>query len=130
MEVSALRHAIAALPEGLLRHRELEKQLAAGYPPRKTWYRSQKEHWLGWLEEYQGPGAYGRKGGADRDAAFAFNRIQCAPMLFWLAEAARIDVRKLNRAKAEILAAGGNGARQCAAFRRIISWEMIEQRLG
>jgi hypothetical protein len=27
-----------------------------------VWYRTQKEHWLGWLSQYHGPGAYGAKG--------------------------------------------------------------------
>ena len=39
-----------------------------------VWYRSQKEHWLGWLSQYHGPGAYGRRGG-DLDAKYAYNHI-------------------------------------------------------
>ena len=26
-----------------------------------TWYRSQEEHWRGWLADYDGPGYYNRK---------------------------------------------------------------------
>jgi hypothetical protein len=26
-----------------------------------VWYNSQKQHWTGWLGEYDGPGAYSRK---------------------------------------------------------------------
>src|SRR5450755_1981595 len=51
-----------------------------------VWYRSQKEHWLGWLSEYDGPGAYGRTN-SNRSAEFTYNHINCAQMLFWLAEA-------------------------------------------
>src|SRR5687768_1490863 len=39
------------------------------------WYLTQKEHWLGWLSGYDGPGAYGRKGGPHQDAMFAYNHI-------------------------------------------------------
>ncbi len=35
--------------ERLLREKQLLK---------KTWYKTQQEHWLGWLAEYSGPGAY------------------------------------------------------------------------
>jgi hypothetical protein len=28
---------------------------------KKAWYRTQKEHWLGWLREYNGPGYYSRQ---------------------------------------------------------------------
>lgn len=36
-----------------------------------VWYTTQKQHWLGWLSEYDGPGAYGRRSGQNRDAKFA-----------------------------------------------------------
>jgi hypothetical protein len=38
----------------------------------KVWYSTQKEHWLGWLKEYDGPGYYGRKK-RHRSAEFAYN---------------------------------------------------------
>jgi len=38
-----------------------------------VWYTSQKEHWLGWLSEYNGPGAYDRKIWRGRSAKFAYN---------------------------------------------------------
>lgn len=40
-----------------------ERALAATrvWSPERVWYTSQKEHWLGWLSEYDGPGAYDRK---------------------------------------------------------------------
>jgi hypothetical protein len=39
------------------------KRLPSDQPvdnPRK-WYKTQKEHWLGWLGEYDSSGAFGRK---------------------------------------------------------------------
>lgn len=48
----------------------------------QTWYRTQKEHWLGWLGDYEGPGAYKRKTGVKRDAKYAYNHIVC-PELLW-----------------------------------------------
>jgi hypothetical protein len=52
-----------------------------------VWYTTQKEHWLGWLSEYDGPGAYDRKTLSGRSAEFVFNHINCPPMLLWLIEA-------------------------------------------
>jgi hypothetical protein len=54
------------------------------------WYTTQKEHWLGWLGEYHGPGVYGRKRDAKRDAKYAYNHIVEAKMLLWLIEAAGV----------------------------------------
>jgi hypothetical protein len=39
------------------------------------WYKTQKQHWLGWLKEYHGPGAYGRKTSQERDAIYDYNNI-------------------------------------------------------
>ena len=46
-----------------------------------VWYITQKEHWLGWLSQYDGPGAYGRKTRSGRSAEFVYNHINCPPML-------------------------------------------------
>lgn len=92
---------------------------------RKTWYRHQKEHWQGWLREYSGPGAYGRKSG-QRDAAFVYNHIRCTPMLMWLAEAVGVTRVRLMRALAAATR-GSSAASQCAALRREIPWPVVEE---
>jgi hypothetical protein len=51
------------------------------------WYHTEKEHWLGWLSEYDGPGAYGRTGDQHRDARFAYNHIVNPYMLMYPIEA-------------------------------------------
>lgn len=53
--------------------------------PRK-WYKTQKQHWLGWLGEYHGPGYYGRKPQTPRNARHAYNHIMCPEMLLYLIE--------------------------------------------
>jgi hypothetical protein len=57
----------------------------------EVWYKSQKEHWLGWLSEYDGPGFYGRKTNGSRSAEYAYNHIVCPPMVLWLAEASGVE---------------------------------------
>ena len=57
------------------------------------WYKTQKEHWLGWLSEYHGPDAYGRRSDNKRDAEFAYNHIVEPKMLLWLIETAGVKPR-------------------------------------
>lgn len=93
----------------------------------RAWYTTQKEHWLGWLSEYRGSGYYGRKN-FHRSAQFAYNHIVCPPMVLWLAEASGVAKVKVAEAKGAALSAKTLQA-QSAAIRRIIPWEMIEDRL-
>lgn len=88
------------------------------------WYRTQKEHWLVWLSEYHGPGAYGRTGKAKRDAAYAYNHIVEPKMLLWIIEAAGVQE--------SLLESAGKAAKrektmmaQSAAIRKLVSWETI-----
>ncbi|WP_206615321.1 hypothetical protein [Rhodococcus spongiicola] len=91
-----------------------------------VWYATQKEHLTGWLAEYNGPGAYGRKN-HDRDARAFYQHFRCAPGLLWLAEALGEDPEVLRTGVAAIQAAGSNLSSQCAAFRRTVPWERIEE---
>jgi hypothetical protein len=60
-----------------LRFRQAIRRLPADDPvvDPKKWYTTQKQHWVGWLGEYQGPGFYGRRTGSRRDAEYAYNHI-------------------------------------------------------
>lgn len=109
----------------------LEAALARrGVKLRRPWYSaSQRQHWLGWLAEYQGPGAY-RRTGFDHDAAFAYNHCGCPPMVLWLAEASGVDTARVGRAARVALSAGPHLTTRCAAMRRIIPWSLIEAQLS
>ena len=90
----------------------------------KKWYLTQKEHWIGWLSEYNGPGAYGRKTGVHRDAKFAYNHVVQPELLLYLATASGVDgelVAAANRAfenRKSLMQAAG-------AIRAIIPWETV-----
>lgn len=95
--------------------------------PRK-WYKTQKEHWLGWLSEYDGPGAYGRKCEQKRNAEYAYNHIMCPEMLLYLIKALRIkpelakaveEYQNYDRSK--------HLAQTVAAIRKIAPWWEISQ---
>jgi hypothetical protein len=126
MTPGRLRSVIARLPPNGRATAALTRALSAKHGARKTWYRTQKEHWLGWLREYEGPGAYGRQQWRGRDARFVYNHIQCAPMLLWLAEAVGVPRALLVLAKQKVLRAGKSGARQCRALRETIPWEIVD----
>ncbi|WP_205910816.1 hypothetical protein [Paroceanicella profunda] len=130
MTPKELRRRVGKLDPGTPQHQELAAALREGAGYGKAWYRHQKEHWLGWLAEYDGPGAYGRTPDMSRDARYVYNHIQCAPMLFWLAEALQVEQQKLSAAFDAVLAAPKRNASQCAALRRHIPWEDIEVRLN
>lgn len=124
-----LRGNIKRLPANTPKHKALEQALCEGVGFGNAWYNSQKEHWLGWLDEYDGPGAYGRQTDKPRTAQYAYNHIQCAPMLFWLADALVFAEETLDDAFDAVLAAPKRNASQCAALRTVISWPEVHRHL-
>jgi hypothetical protein len=94
-----------------------------------VWYKSQKQHWSGWLSQYDGPGAYNRKTWKGRSAEFAYNHVRCPPMLLWLAESVGISRKTLLAARRSALKAPRNLGSQCAALRSAIPWALIEASL-
>lgn len=124
-----LRRIIAKLEERQPIAERLQWEIARRHPHRaEPWYRSQKQHWLGWLGEYDGPGFYGRSRW-DRPAKFVYNHIQCPPMLLWLAEASGLPRAQLLRAKAAALAVSDHNGPSTAAVRALLPWDMVEQSL-
>lgn len=91
-----------------------------------TRYGSQREHLLGWLTEYGGPGAYRRKN-PGRDARFFYSHFRCAPGLLYLAEALGEERDALRKAITAVESAPANPSSQCAAFRRHVPWTRIEE---
>jgi hypothetical protein len=90
----------------------------------KKWYTTQKEHWLGWLREYHGPGAYGRRSETRRDAEYVYNHIVAVEMLLWLIDAAGVEpslvsAARRSAAKAKALAS------KSAAVRRHVPWAEV-----
>ncbi len=111
-----LRRAIARLPE--------DERIVDS----KVWYKSQKEHWLGWLEHYDSPGAYGRKVTSGRDARFVYNRIVCYPMLLYLIEATGLRGTNVEAAQ-RYTEAGPSLMARSGWIRRHVPWEVVEAAL-
>ena len=129
MTPAGLRKKIRPLTERPSVTARFERDIRAdGIKQPNVWYKSQKEHWLGWLAEYDGPGAYGRKN-TNHSAEFAYNHINCSPMVLWLGEASGIPKAVVERARRAAMQKKHMGS-QSAAIRKIISWPMIEARLA
>jgi hypothetical protein len=105
-----------------------KKRLEGPQQKRTVWYTSQKEHWLGWLREYNSPGYYGRRR-FDRDAGYAYRHCGCPPMALWLGEAAGVDERLVAGAKRAVMQSEGTLSAKCGIIRSFIRWEDIESRL-
>lgn len=90
------------------------------------WYRTQKEHWLGWLTEYHGPDAYGRTGTKRRDAQFAYNHIVEVKMLLWLIEAAEVTPKLVRRARRSA-AEATSLSQKAAAVRKHVPWHELSK---
>lgn len=88
------------------------------------WYRSQKQHWTGWLNQYEGPGAYNRKGGPGRDAKYAYNHIVCPNMPLYLAVALGSSLEKIQAAHDAYLNETSLMA-QVGAVRKVFPWSEI-----
>ena len=92
------------------------------------WYQTQHEHWLGWLQNYDGPGGYNRKDW-NRSARFVYSHIVNPQMLIYLAEGARVSKATISDAVEAALDNRSTMASMSAAIRRVIPWETVEQAL-
>ena len=93
-----------------------------------VWYKTQKEHWLGWLREYDGPGAYGRIPGKNRGARFAYNHVVCPEMLLWLIQAAGVSQSSVEAAQ-RTAAEGTRLMQRSAVIRRCVPWPELQRAL-
>ena len=100
-----------------------------GQPLRKVpWWKTEHEHWLGWLKEWDGPGYYGRKNWK-RSAEFIYNHIIHPPLLVFLAEGAKVDQKLIRMATKSALANASSMASMSSAIRHIIPWPVVEVQL-
>ena len=119
MTPQQLRKKISRLEE----HQPLTTTFEATVAARKTrrkdpWYGSQKEHWLGWLKGYDGPGHYDRATW-EVSAGAVYNRVVNSAMLLWLCEASGVPRATVTMAATAALEADDTMMAQSGAIRRI-----------
>lgn len=87
------------------------------------WYKTQKEHWLGWLKEYSGPGAYGRKNW-HRDARFVYNHVVCPELIMYLIHAIPMRPDLVDAAE-KAYHSGVSPMEKSGAIRKVVPWEEV-----
>ncbi|MDP3324687.1 MAG: hypothetical protein Q8S71_14230 [Hydrogenophaga sp.] len=92
-------------------------------------YRTQKEHWLGWLNPAERTGTYPRREGIGHDARYVYNHIVEPKMLLWLIAVAGVTPDLVNAARA---AADGVTMLpiNAAAILLVVPWRLIAEALG
>lgn len=92
-------------------------------------YKTQKEHWLGWLDPHSKSGSYSRTSGNAGGARRVYNLIGEPKMLLWLARAAGVAagaVRDAERAADNVT----NLRSKCGAIRKHIPWSEVQTALS
>jgi len=130
MDAKEMRAVIEMLPN----HGEYSQKLEA-HPllaiNRNPTYKNQKDHWLRWLGDYDGPGFYERKTHAGRDAKYVYNHIMCSPMLLYLPEALGVSTVLIKKAYDEVIKTNDpKMAKQCGIIRKTIPFELVEKELA
>ena len=93
--------------------------------PRAPWYRSQREHMVGWFraQSTTGAGQYTRRM-PNVSAKRTYQRLQNAWSLLWINEALGVDI-VLVRAAAEASEQETDHRRRCAVVRKMLPWENL-----
>ena len=92
-------------------------------------YRTQKDHWLGWLDPDSGTGTYARSSAPDRDARYVYNHIREPKMLLWLISAAGVRQELVQAATRDAEAVSSLGSKS-AAIRKQVPWSEIAAALS
>ncbi|MEM8840341.1 MAG: hypothetical protein AAGD47_01060 [Pseudomonadota bacterium] len=130
IDLNKLRCLVAGFPAEPPRTKALEQKIQIGAGFHDKWYRSQKEHWLGWLT------AKSRENELDEktfDPPRIWSGLKCSPMLFWMAEVAGAEASVLDRLETVSIEAARvkpqDGNPHGVAFRKILPWPKVEELL-
>ena len=89
-------------------------------------YRTQKAHWLGWLDSKSTTGTYQRQDAPSRGAKYVYNHIMEPKMLLWLISALGLQSDLVECAKEEAKNKKSM-AGSCAAIRKVVPWQTLEK---
>jgi hypothetical protein len=129
-----LKTYVAAYPPAPTRTQALEQRIQIGTGFHGKWYRSQREHWLGWVE-FQDRKAL--EAGQSPNALLAkavWNRLKCSPMMFWLAECSGVSADLLSKAETEAAQAAvlnpKDGNPHGRMIRSVLPWPVLESAIA
>ncbi|SMY10269.1 hypothetical protein [Flavimaricola marinus] len=131
ISLTRLKDHVAAYDDTPRRTLALEHRTGIGSGFHGKWYRSQREHLLGWLVVQE---AQARKKGEDPatvDARGMWGRLKCSPLMFWLAESAGVAPDLLDDAELAAVEAAlinpTDGDPHGKLMRQVLPWEVVSQ---
>jgi len=129
-----LKCCIAAASAKTDRTERLQEAIKIGVGFHKKWYRSQKEHWLGWIVAKEREALKRGSDPCDLTAKQRWTTLHCIPMMFWLAEVIETPNKFLkdaeNAAGEAAKIKGCDCPRHGKIMRQIIPVELLEQHLA
>lgn len=131
ISITQLKAYMTAYPEAPQRTTALEQHISIGTGFHGKWYRSQREHMLGWMVVQE---CQARKNGADPaavDSRGMWGRLKCSPAMFWLAECAEVQDELLMRAEERAAAAARikakDGDPHGKMMREVLPWSVMRE---
>lgn len=92
-------------------------------------FRTQRDHWLGWLDPMSGTGTYQRADAPGRNAKYVYNHIVEPKMLLWLIAASGVEPTLVSAAQ-EAADRAQAMASKAAAIRRCVPWAVVAAALS
>jgi hypothetical protein len=131
ISIQDLKAHIADLDPAPPRTRALEERIGIGAGFHDKWYRSQKEHMLGWLVVQEAQARMKDEEPSRVDARGMWSRLKCSPMMFWLAEAGGVSESHLDEAEKAAEAAAminpKDGEPHGKLMRAVLPWEVVAE---
>ena len=131
LSLSQVKRYVAGYLAALPRTLALEQRIKIGTGFHGKWYRSQKEHQLGWIVFQE---CAARKKNLDPDtvpASGMWSRLKCSPSMFWYAEAVGVAPAILDAAEAAAERAAAinpkDGNPHGKLMREVLPWNLIAQ---
>lgn len=116
------------IPELLIAVRRLPAATPEADRLAKSGYATHKDHWLAWAGQYNDAdgGYYGRSDTTVADARTLYQRLNCGPMILWLAEAAGAGPVQIRMAINDMKANGhGRAQTEARIARTHFPWERV-----
>jgi hypothetical protein len=129
VSITELKVRIVKYEHAPTRTTALEQRIQIGSGFHNKWYRSQRDHMLGWMivQECQA-----RKTGKDPSRVNAqgmWNRLKCSPLMFWLAECSGVSDGILATAEQQAERAAGinlkDGDPHGTMMRSVLPWSEV-----
>lgn len=126
-QLKAFGAAYEAMPQRTI---ALERRIRIGSGFHGKWYRSQREHMLGWFVVQECQERRAGRSPAAVDAKGIWNRLKCSPAMFWLAECAGIPKDLLDQAEQQAERAAQinpmDGPPHGTMIRQILPWTVMQ----